>query len=279
MDAKPKKKKASDDDEEASLLDNHDEDDEGETDEDEPRHVPADSLPLAVKNDKETMCDVLRGKKKKLALFSFTAVDCEDCMKRAGDVAQGVKDLGLEGDVLPVVVVTGDEDEMSADEWTELKEETAPDAVWGFDKTGEVWKFFAGAKMAAKGVEPWVLVMDVYATGFLDKEAEHDVAHLVEDANRMLDLELEWEGGGGGGGGDRPSTSTGVSTGTRTGTSTGTATGTGTATKTTTGTGTGTGAGTGTRTGTSTATATVSATGAVTATLTATGTATATAAN
>ena len=198
----------------------------------------------------------MRGKDKKLALFSFASQACEDCLERVKALNESITSQGVDSDVLSVVILSKVDEEPTTKEWNELKEEHAPDAMWGLDKTGEVWKFFAGPKGGGKGVQPWVLAMDVYATGFIDKDADHDLDYLLGQANELLRLEFENRTPEPTGTSEATSTRTETKTGTRTSTSTASRTSSATTTSTVTRTTTGTGTVTATSAATSSNTAT-----------------------
>lgn len=234
-------------DEDVSDTDDEDKDAADSEYKPEPRHVPADALIFARKSNTDTMCDVLRGKDQKLAIFSFFSLDCSSCRDRAEEIASGVADLGLEDKVLPVVVVTDPKDALAADEWRDIQDDVAASAVWGFDSTGEIWRFFGGAKQTAKKIRPWVLLMDQYATGILDKDPEHDVPALLEIVKQWLNLEISASGtdhGGQGSTSTRTSTATAPSTSTATASATQTSTQAATSTRTAAVTATATGTGT-----------------------------------
>lgn len=256
------------DDEDTDEADGDDDEvDSATTEEPEARHVPADALVLARKSNTDTMCDVMRGKDQKLAIFGFFSLDCTSCRDRVEEIAKGVSDLGLDDQVLPVVVVTDPKDAMAADEWRDMQDDVAPEAVWGFDSTGEIWRFFGGEKQTSKKIRPWVLLMDQYATGILDKDPDHDVSALIELVNRLLKLEIVVDGQDHGGNSPKPaSTSTRTATGVGNATSAATATRTGVSTATQTAAQTSTQAATATRTVAVTATAISTGTGTASAT-------------
>lgn len=254
-------------DEDSEPSDTEDPEESTEDDELEARHVPADALRFRVKKNETTLCDVMRGKDKKLALFSFTSPSCDDCLERVKSLNDSIREQEAGDDLLSVVIVSEKED-IPTDEWNELKKDHAADAVWAFDKNSSVWKFFAGSKGANKGVQPWVLAMDGYATGFLDKDPDHDLSDVLKQVEDLLGLEISRSETGPDPSLTQTSTSTRTTTSAGTGTTTATGTGIGTSTRTVTSTVTGTGTGTGTATSPVNATTTATATSAATATTT-----------
>ncbi len=156
------------------------------------RHVPADSLRIMSGNRVRTMCDLLKDRKKEVALFQFTSVTCFPCMQWIASVATGLEAQGLASTLLQVVVVTDPMGYLSTDDERRLKREVAKNAAWVYDDFGDLWSFFAPGTPSEvlPATTPYSVMMDAGSRGFAVQDPAWDAAAFVAKGNELLDAGL-----------------------------------------------------------------------------------------
>lgn len=155
----------------------------------EPRRVPAEDLIVQEGKASISLCNMMRANPdSQLAMFFFTRASCFKCSSWIQKVAAGLEPYGNK--ILPVAIVSETPTILSDADIDALKGEVAPEFIWVRDPDGEVWDFFAPDQGASQRMVPMVLEMDTGARGFALEDTGLEAKDLVDQATKVLGLDL-----------------------------------------------------------------------------------------
>ncbi len=150
------------------------------------RAVPASELSVHVDGEIQNICDIMKFSEKKLLLMQFVDYRCYPCLRWAEANTADLKADAKGEDVLSMVVVVNTPSELSDEGMNQLREDVAPDAIWGRDRARLLWNFFAESSAPDSDVTPLTIVMDPFGRAFYEDDWKTKASDLLSKAQSLL---------------------------------------------------------------------------------------------